>query len=112
VLSRDIYRLGQLFDFFRMLSFYVTTIGFYFCTMLTVWTVYIFLYGKTYLALSGVGESIQNRVDILQNTALNAALNTQFLFQIGVFTAIPMILGFILEFGVLTVFLLSCQQIT
>uniref|UniRef100_A0A0D3FD31 1,3-beta-glucan synthase n=1 Tax=Oryza barthii TaxID=65489 RepID=A0A0D3FD31_9ORYZ len=104
VLSRDIYRLGQLFDFFRMLSFYVTTIGFYFCTMLTVWTVYIFLYGKTYLALSGVGESIQNRADILQNTALNAALNTQFLFQIGVFTAIPMILGFILEFGVLTAF--------
>ncbi|KAL5209846.1 hypothetical protein ABZP36_005469 [Zizania latifolia] len=104
VLSRDIYRLGQLFDFFRMLSFYVTTVGFYFCTMLTVWTVYIFLYGKTYLALSGVGESIQNRADILQNTALNAALNTQFLFQIGVFTTIPMILGFILESGVLTAF--------
>ncbi|KAL5218815.1 hypothetical protein ABZP36_019499 [Zizania latifolia] len=104
VLSRDIYRLGQLFDFFRMLSFYVTTVGFYFCTMLTVWTVYIFLYGKTYLALSGVGESIQNRADILQNTALNTALNTQFLFQIGVFTAIPMILGFILESGVLTAF--------
>uniref|UniRef100_A0A0E0K807 1,3-beta-glucan synthase n=1 Tax=Oryza punctata TaxID=4537 RepID=A0A0E0K807_ORYPU len=105
VLSRDIYRLGQLFDFFRMLSFYVTTIGFYFCTMLTVWTVYIFLYGKTYLALSGVGELIRSRADILQNTALNAALNTQFLFQIGVFTAIPMILGFILEFGVLTLYL-------
>ncbi|CAN6285923.1 unnamed protein product [Urochloa humidicola] len=104
VLSRDIYRLGQLFDFFRMLSFYVTTVGFYFCTMLTVLTVYIFLYGKTYLALSGVGESIQNRADILQNTALNAALNTQFLFQIGVFTAVPMILGFILEYGVLTAF--------
>nr|CAB3497257.1 unnamed protein product [Digitaria exilis] len=109
VLSRDIYRLGQLFDFFRMLSFYVTTVGFYFCTMLTVLTVYIFLYGKTYLfaicfyqALSGVGESIQNRADILQNTALNAALNTQFLFQIGVFTAVPMILGFILESGVLS----------
>ncbi|XP_004985950.1 callose synthase 9 [Setaria italica] len=104
VLSRDIYRLGQLFDFFRMLSFYVTTVGFYFCTMLTVLTVYIFLYGKTYLALSGVGESIQNRADILQNTALNTALNTQFLFQIGVFTAVPMILGFILESGVLTAF--------
>lgn len=33
VLSRDIYRLGQLFDFFRMMSFYFTTVGFYFCTM-------------------------------------------------------------------------------
>ncbi|XP_072963967.1 callose synthase 9 [Typha angustifolia] len=101
VLSRDVYRLGQLFDFFRMMSFYVTTVGFYVCTMLTVWTVYIFLYGKTYLALSGLGESIQDRADILQNTALNAALNAQFLFQIGVFTAVPMILGFILEYGFL-----------
>lgn len=35
VLSRDVYRLGQLFDFFRMMSFYFTTVGFYFCTM--VW---------------------------------------------------------------------------
>ncbi|XP_026453977.1 callose synthase 9-like [Papaver somniferum] len=101
VLSRDIYRLGQLFDFFRMLSFYFTTVGFYFCTMLTVLTVYIFLYGKIYLALSGAGESIMEKANVLQNTALTAALNTQFLFQIGVFTAIPMILGFILEQGFL-----------
>jgi len=35
----------------------------------------------------------------MQNTALNAALNTQFLFQIGIFTAVPMVLGFILEQG-------------
>ncbi|XP_043693425.1 callose synthase 9 [Telopea speciosissima] len=101
VLSRDIYRLGQLFDFFRMLSFYFTTVGFYFCTMLTVLTVYVFLYGKAYLALSGVGEEIETRAHISQNTALSAALNTQFLFQIGVFTAVPMILGFILEQGFL-----------
>ncbi|KAL0286904.1 UNVERIFIED_CONTAM: Callose synthase 9 [Sesamum calycinum] len=52
-------------------------------------------------ALSGVGETIQDRADILQNTALNAALNAQFLFQIGVFTAVPMVLGFILEQGFL-----------
>ncbi|VAI25245.1 unnamed protein product [Triticum turgidum subsp. durum] len=56
------------------------------------------------MALSGVGESIQNRADIQGNKALSVALNTQFLFQIGVFTAIPMILGFILEEGVLTAF--------
>ncbi|WVZ09183.1 hypothetical protein V8G54_013713 [Vigna mungo] len=62
VLSRDVYRLGQLFDFFRMMSFYFTTVGYYFCTMvcpfmchlfllfeLTVLTVYAFLYGKAYL---------------------------------------------------------------
>ncbi|CAJ1977780.1 unnamed protein product [Sphenostylis stenocarpa] len=101
VLSRDVYRLGQLFDFFRMMSFYFTTVGYYFCTMLTVLTVYAFLYGKAYLALSGVGETIEERARITNNTALSAALNTQFLFQIGIFTAVPMILGFILEQGFL-----------
>ncbi|KAG5517650.1 hypothetical protein RHGRI_038144 [Rhododendron griersonianum] len=101
VLSRDVYRLGQLFDFFRMMSFYFTTVGYYFCTMLTVLTVYIFLYGKAYLALSGVGEDIQSRAEVMDNTALNTALNAQFLFQIGIFTAVPMILGFILEQGFL-----------
>ncbi|CAG7878192.1 hypothetical protein BRARA_E03232 [Brassica rapa] len=101
VLSRDVYRLGQLLDFFRMMSFYFTTVGFYFCTMLTVLTVYIFLYGRLYLALSGVGATIRERAILLDDTALSAALNAQFLFQIGVFTAVPMILGFILEQGFL-----------
>ncbi|KAE9466922.1 hypothetical protein C3L33_01177, partial [Rhododendron williamsianum] len=36
VLSQDVYRLGQLFDFFRMMSFYFTTVGYYFCTMAIV----------------------------------------------------------------------------
>lgn len=54
-------------------------------------------------ALSGVGETIQVRANILNNTSLSAALNTQFLFQIGVFTAVPMILGFVLEQGFLRV---------
>lgn len=54
-------------------------------------------------ALSGVGESIQIKADVLDNSALNAALNAQFLFQIGIFSAVPMILGFILEQGFLRV---------
>lgn len=32
-LSRDIYRLGHRFDFFRMMSCYFTTVGFYFSTL-------------------------------------------------------------------------------
>ncbi|KAF2297719.1 hypothetical protein GH714_002431 [Hevea brasiliensis] len=54
VLSRDVYRLGHRLDFFRMLSFFYTTVGFYFNTMLVVLTVYTFLWGRLYLALSGV----------------------------------------------------------
>ncbi|PON45648.1 Glycosyl transferase [Parasponia andersonii] len=125
VLSRDIYRLGQLFDFFRMCSFFFTTVGFYVCTMMTVLTVYIFLYGRVYLktmllklavnmgdlsspqllgdymALSGLDEQISKQARRLGSTALDAALNAQFLVQIGVFTAVPMIMGFILELGLL-----------
>ncbi|TKY73602.1 Callose synthase 10 [Spatholobus suberectus] len=101
VLSRDIYRLGQLFDFFRMLSFFFTTVGYYVCTMMTVLTVYIFLYGRAYLAFSGLDESVSEEAKLKGNTALDAALNAQFLVQIGVFTAIPMIMGFILELGLL-----------
>lgn len=58
---------------------------------------------KLFQALSGVGETVQIRARIFDNTALSAALNAQFLFQIGVFTAVPMVLGFILEQGFLRV---------
>lgn len=34
-LSRDIYRLGHRFDFFRMLSSYFTTVGFYVSAMVS-----------------------------------------------------------------------------
>ncbi|WVZ18445.1 hypothetical protein V8G54_005767 [Vigna mungo] len=103
VLSRDIYRLGQLFDFFRMLSFFFTTVGYYVCTMMTVLTVYVFLYGRAYLAFSGLDEAVSDKAKLAGNTALDAALNAQFLVQIGVFTAVPMIMGFILELGLLKV---------
>ena len=36
VLRRDVYRLGHHLDFFRMLSFCYSTIGFFFNTMLVV----------------------------------------------------------------------------
>ncbi|KAL6621225.1 hypothetical protein ACP70R_033657 [Stipagrostis hirtigluma subsp. patula] len=38
-LCRDIYRLGHRFDFYRMLSLYFTTVGFYFNSMVAVLTV-------------------------------------------------------------------------
>ncbi|KAI3502029.1 hypothetical protein L1887_30060 [Cichorium endivia] len=47
-LSRDVYRLGCRLDFYRMLSFYFTTLGFYFSSMVTVLTVYAFLYGRVW----------------------------------------------------------------
>jgi len=51
-------------------------------------------------ALSGVDSALKKN-NLLENTALQSALETQFLLQIGVFTAVPMIVNFILEQGVL-----------
>ena len=99
VLSRDIYRLGHRLDFFRMLSVFYTTVGFYFNSMLVVMTVYTFLWGRLYLALSGVEAAVMQ--DTSNNTAIGAILNQQFLIQLGLFTALPMIVENTLEHGFL-----------
>ncbi|KAD3069276.1 hypothetical protein R6Q59_016683 [Mikania micrantha] len=100
MLSRDVYRLGHRLDFFRMLSFFYTTVGFYFNTMIMILMVYTFLWGRLYLALSGVeGAALDNT---RFNKAFGAVLNQQFVVQIGVFTALPMIVENSLEHGFLS----------
>lgn len=43
-LSRDVNRLGCHFDFFRMLSFYCTTVGFYFNSLVYIIYTKMFFY--------------------------------------------------------------------
>ncbi|KAL6141288.1 hypothetical protein ACLB2K_059578 [Fragaria x ananassa] len=99
VLSRDVYRLGHRLDFLRMLSFFYTTVGFFFNTMMVILTVYAFLWGRLYLALSGIEGSILG--DDTSNRALGTVLNQQFIIQLGLFTALPMIVENSLEHGFL-----------
>ncbi|XP_057538418.1 callose synthase 11 [Amaranthus tricolor] len=99
LLSRDVYRLGHRLDFFRMLSVFYTTVGFYFNTMMVVLSIYTFLWGRLYLALSGVEEHAIKSSS--SNAALGAIVNQQFIVQIGIFTALPMIVENTLEHGFL-----------
>ncbi|XP_010242908.1 PREDICTED: callose synthase 12-like [Nelumbo nucifera] len=99
VLSRDVYRLGHRLDFFRMLSFYYSTVGFFFNTMTVILTVFAFLWGRLYLALSGLEKAMKNNSN--NNKALGAILNQQFIIQLGLFTALPMIVENSLEHGFL-----------
>ncbi|XP_074308092.1 callose synthase 11 [Silene latifolia] len=99
LLSRDVYRLGHRLDFFRMLSVFYTTVGFYFNTMMVVLSVYTFLWGRLYLALSGVEKAAMKNSS--NNAALGAIVNQQFVIQIGMFTALPMIVENSLEHGFL-----------
>ncbi|KAL9313852.1 hypothetical protein ACSQ67_019304 [Phaseolus vulgaris] len=98
-LSRDIYRLGHRFDFFRMLSCYFTTIGFYISSMIVVLTCYAFLYGKLYLCLSGFEDAIVKLARRKGNVALQAALASQSLVQIGLVMTLPMFMEIGLERG-------------
>ncbi|KAJ9153387.1 hypothetical protein P3X46_026832 [Hevea brasiliensis] len=98
-LSRDMYRLGHRFDFFRMLSCYFTTVGFYFSTLITVLTVYVFLYGRLYLVLSGLEEGLINQKAIRDNKPLQVALASQAFVQIGYLMALPMLMEIGLERG-------------
>ncbi|KAG0630739.1 hypothetical protein M758_1G200900 [Ceratodon purpureus] len=99
MLSRDVYRLGHHLDFFRMLSFYYTTVGFFVSNMMVVLTVYTFLWGRVYLALSGIEASLTGGSAALTNAALTATLNQQLVVQLGLLTALPMLVEDALEHG-------------
>jgi callose synthase len=57
-LTRDVYRLAQNLDFFRLLSFYCGGVGFYIGNCLTVWAVFLFLYSKLFLTLFKLDDKI------------------------------------------------------
>ncbi|KAL2241247.1 UNVERIFIED_CONTAM: Callose synthase 5 [Sesamum indicum] len=98
-LSRDIYRLGHRFDFFRMLSCYYTTTGFYVSSMMVVLTVYAFLYGRLYLSLSGLERAIVRYAQFKGDDALMAVMASQSIVQLGILMALPMVMEIGLERG-------------
>ncbi|XP_022981245.1 putative callose synthase 8 isoform X1 [Cucurbita maxima] len=101
-LSRDIYRLGQRFDFFRMLSCYYTTIGYYFSSLISVLGIYVFLYGQLYLVLSGLEKSLLLQARMQNVRSLETALASQSFIQLGLLTGLPMVMEIGLERGFLT----------
>ncbi|XP_021773953.1 putative callose synthase 8 [Chenopodium quinoa] len=101
-LTRDIYRLGQQFDFFRMLSCYYTTIGFYFSNLVSVISIYVFLYGQLYLVLSGLQKVLIIEARVHNVQSLETALASQSFIQLGLLTGLPMVMEIALERGFYT----------
>uniref|UniRef100_I1NYZ2 1,3-beta-glucan synthase n=1 Tax=Oryza glaberrima TaxID=4538 RepID=I1NYZ2_ORYGL len=98
-LSRDIHRLGRRFDFFRMLSCYFTTVGFYFNSLISVVGVYVFLYGQLYLVLSGLQRALLIEAETQNMKSLETALVSQSFLQLGLLTGLPMVMELGLEKG-------------
>lgn len=101
-ISREIYRLGHHFDFFRMLSFYFTTVGYYFNNLISVLGVYVFLYGQLYLLLSGVERTLIFKARLQNIKSFEAALASQSFLQLGLLTGLPMVMELSLEKGFLS----------
>ncbi|KAL0425542.1 UNVERIFIED_CONTAM: Callose synthase 1, partial [Sesamum radiatum] len=66
---------------------------------LTVLIVYVFLYGRLYLVLSGLEEGLSNHPAIRDNKPLQVALASQSFVQIGLLMALPMMMEIGLERG-------------
>ncbi|XP_062105741.1 callose synthase 7-like [Humulus lupulus] len=98
-LSRDVYRLGRRFDFYRMLSFYFTTVGFYFSSMVIIIAMYLFLYGEMYMVMSGVKKELQQIPTVHQSKALEEVLAIQSVFQLGLILVLPIVMEIGLEKG-------------
>ncbi|PON73084.1 Glycosyl transferase [Trema orientale] len=96
-LSRDVYRLGRHFDFYRMLSFYFSTVGYYMSSMVAVLSVYVILYGRLYMVMSGVERQILKNPVVHQNKALEETLVAQSVIQMGLFFMVPMAMEIALE---------------
>ncbi|XP_039002059.1 callose synthase 12-like isoform X1 [Hibiscus syriacus] len=100
ILSRDVYRLGQRLDFFRTLSFFYTTIGYFFNTTVIILSVYVFVWGQLYLALSGVENSVLGN-DNNSKKAVSAVINQELIIQFGLFTTLPALFESSIETGFL-----------
>lgn len=114
-LSRDVHRLGQFLDFFRLHSLYYSHTGFYFATWLTVVTAFVYIYSKLYIALVGVEAQIIDKISstsiFLNNTEsgfesqiiddLSAVINTQYIIQAGLFLTLPLLAVYLVEKGLL-----------
>ncbi|KAI4323117.1 hypothetical protein L6164_022748 [Bauhinia variegata] len=101
-ISRDIFHLGRQFDFFRMISCYFTTVGFYFSSLISVIGIYVFLYGQLYLVLSGLERALIIEARVKNVKSLETALASQSFIQLGLLTGLPMVMEIGLEKGFLT----------
>lgn len=91
-LSRDVYRISQRLDFFKLLSFYYNHVGFYLSMSLIIWTVYVLLYCnliRSLLSLEGIGG---------RDAALFSTLQVM-LGSVAFFTTAPLLATISVERG-------------
>lgn len=77
----------------------VVKLSLHFCWQVTVLTVYVFLYGRLYLVLSGLETGLATGRRFIHNQPLQVALASQSFVQLGFLMALPMVMEIGLERG-------------
>lgn len=104
VMSRDVYRLGTQFDFFRLLGFYHSGPGFFINSYLVLLSVYANMWMLTLLALTN-NQELQDPNDptavISTLTGQPTSIAVQQLVQIGMFSIVTYAIEMLLEYGLI-----------
>ncbi|KAH9129922.1 hypothetical protein AeMF1_000085 [Aphanomyces euteiches] len=110
VTSRDCMRMANRLDYFRLNSWFYGNLGWYFTQTMTVYGVYLFIYGKIYFALSGL-DSFYLQAGRL---GISGVLNTSWALQFGFLLVVPVIAVVGVEQGFrhgLNYFLWNCMTL-
>jgi 1,3-beta-glucan synthase component len=106
-ISRDVHRLGTRLDWFRLMSWYHSGIGFFINSTLTmasvylaVWLVFFFSLTDSLTVRSGASDRANALAD---DTELISTIQTVQLFQLGLLSIIPYWGELCLETGFLEV---------
>ena len=104
VMSRDVYRLGTNFDFFRLLGFYHSGPGFFINSYLVLLSVYANMWMLSLLALTN-NQELQDPNDptavISTLTGQPTSIAVQQLVQIGMFSIVTYAIELLLEYGLI-----------
>jgi hypothetical protein len=114
VMSRDVYRLGTQFDFFRLLGFYHSGPGFFINSYLVLLSVYANMWMLTLLALTN-NQELQDPNDptavISTLTGQPTSIAVQQLVQIGMFSIVTYAIELLLEYGLIHMLVTLILQI-
>ena len=104
VMSRDVYRLGTHFDFFRLLAFYHSGPGFFINSYLVMLSVYANIWMLTLLALTDNQELADpnDPTQVISTlTGQSTSVAVQQLVQIGMFSIVTYAIELLLEYGLI-----------
>jgi len=104
VMSRDVYRLGTHFDFFRLLAFYHSGPGFFINSYLVMLSVYANIWMLTLLALTNNQELADpnDPTQVISTlTGQSTSVAVQQLVQIGMFSIVTYAIELLLEYGLI-----------